>query len=89
VTLLIGVAELADEIDTERAQTALEAAEARLSELGSAARAGDDEEPDAEVVEAEAEVLRAKVRLEAANSGASGVTAGPSGTSTSAATSAA
>ncbi len=89
VTLLIGVAELADEIDTERAQVALEAAEARLSELGgSASRAGDDEEPDAEVAEAEAEVLRAKVRLEAADasSGTTGsASSSPSGASASAA----
>jgi F-type H+-transporting ATPase subunit epsilon len=66
VTLLLGVAELAEEIDVSRAQTALEAAEARVTELGgSASRGGDDEAPDAELVEASAAVLRATVRLEA------------------------
>src|SRR5580692_11393589 len=34
VTLLIGVAELAEEIDAVRARAALEAAEARVAELG-------------------------------------------------------
>ncbi len=70
VTLLIGVAELAEEIDTDRARVALEAAEARLAELGVAGRgagaaAGEGEEPDAELVEAEADRVRAQVRLEA------------------------
>jgi F-type H+-transporting ATPase subunit epsilon len=73
VTLLIGVAELAEEIDTERARAALEAAEARLSELGgtsaraagSGAGSGEADEPDADVVEAEAALRRAEVRLEA------------------------
>ena len=70
VTLLIGVAELAEEIDTDRARVALEAAEARLAELGAAGRGagaapGEGEEPDAELVEAEADRLRAQVRLEA------------------------
>ena len=68
VTLLIGVAELAEEIDAERAQTALEAAEARVAELtasGGRTVGGDDEVPDAELVEAEAALRRAQVRLEA------------------------
>lgn len=70
VTLLIGVAELAEEIDADRARVALEAAEARLAELGSAGRGAgaptaEGEEPDAELVEAEAERVRAQVRLEA------------------------
>jgi F-type H+-transporting ATPase subunit epsilon len=67
VTLLIGVAELAEEIDSERARVALEAAEARLAELASSGRgtgASDDDEPDAELAEAEASRLRAQVRLE-------------------------
>ena len=34
VTLLLGVAELAEEIDVDRARAALEAAEARVAELG-------------------------------------------------------
>ncbi|HEV3367355.1 MAG TPA: ATP synthase delta/epsilon chain alpha-helix domain-containing protein [Acidimicrobiales bacterium] len=77
VTLLIGVAELAEEIDTERARAALDAAEARVAELtgsgGRVAGTPDDEEPDAELIDAEAALLRAQVRLEAvdATSGAS------------------
>ena len=84
VTLLIGVAELAEEIDTDRARAALEAADARLAELGAAGRtagtgagsgsapgAGEGEAPDPEVVEAEAERLRAQVRLEAADASSS------------------
>ncbi len=52
VTIVAGVAELAEEIDVERAQRALEAAEGQLS-------AGD-------VVEAEAAAARARVRIAAA-----------------------
>ena len=70
VTMLIGVAELAGEIDVDRARAALEAADARLAELGAAGRTtgstpGEGEEVDPEVAEAEAERLRAQVRLEA------------------------
>jgi F-type H+-transporting ATPase subunit epsilon len=67
VTLLIGVAELAEEIDAPRAQAALEAAEARVAELtGSGGRStGDDQELDVDLVEAEASRRRAQVRLEA------------------------
>ncbi|HEX3980408.1 MAG TPA: FoF1 ATP synthase subunit epsilon [Acidimicrobiales bacterium] len=83
VTLLIGVAELAQEIDVDRARAALESAESRLSELGGAGSrtgagagpAGDAEEPDAELVEAQAELLRAQVRLETVDA-TSGATAG-------------
>jgi F-type H+-transporting ATPase subunit epsilon len=70
VTLLIGVAELAEEIDAARARVALEAAEARVAELGGAggrttsSGAGEGDEPDADLVEAEAALLRAQVRLE-------------------------
>ncbi|HWD52065.1 MAG TPA: hypothetical protein VG412_06675 [Acidimicrobiales bacterium] len=81
VTVLAGIAELAEEIDTERAQLAHDAAEARVAELASAGRtsgssdsgsgSGSDDEVDAEVVEAEAALRRSEVRLEAA-----GVTAG-------------
>jgi F-type H+-transporting ATPase subunit epsilon len=67
VTLLVGVAELAEEIDADRARVALEAGEARVAELGGAAgrtpTEGDERDP--ELVEAEACVLRAQVRLEA------------------------
>ncbi len=66
VTVLVGVAELAEEIDADRARVALEAAEARVGELGSAAKTpAEGEEADPELVEAEAAVLRAQVRLEA------------------------
>jgi F-type H+-transporting ATPase subunit epsilon len=70
VTLLIGVAELATEIDTERARAALERAQARISELGAQSGRGssgatEQDEPDAELVEAEAALRRAEVRLEA------------------------
>jgi F-type H+-transporting ATPase subunit epsilon len=67
VTLLVGVAELAEEIDVDRARVALEAAEARVAELGGTANRtpAEGEEADPELVEAEAAVLRAQVRLEA------------------------
>ena len=66
VTVLAGVAELAEEIDTERARVALEGAESRVAELGGSARSsGEGDEPDAELVEAEAALRRAQVRLEA------------------------
>ncbi len=88
VTLLIGVAELAEEIDVDRARNALEAAEARVAELGGPAgrtgsgagtTGGEAEEPDAELVEAEAELLRAQVRLETADA-TSGATSGSGAT---------
>ena len=66
VTLLVGVAELATEIDADRARVAQEAAEARVAELGGTGKAlAEGEEADPELVEAEAAVLRAQVRLEA------------------------
>jgi F-type H+-transporting ATPase subunit epsilon len=67
VTLLIGVAELAEEIDVDRARVALDAAEARVAELGGTANRApaEGEVSDPELVEAEAAVLRAQVRLEA------------------------
>jgi hypothetical protein len=71
--VLAGIAELAEEIDTERARLAREAAEARVAELASAGRttgaasgSGEDDEVDPEVVDAEAALRRAEVRLEAA-----------------------
>ena len=72
VTLLVGVAELATEIDTDRARVALEAAEARVAELGGTAgrSVAEGEEVDPELIEAEAAVLRAQVRLEAVDAGA-------------------
>ncbi len=92
VTMLIGVAELAEEIDADRARAALEVAEARVAELtaaggrgagsasgsgaGSGSAAGDDEEPDVDLVEAEAALLRAQVRLEAVDASAGAGVAG-------------
>jgi F-type H+-transporting ATPase subunit epsilon len=74
VTLLVGVAELAGEIDTDRARAALEVAEAKVAELGGTGRAlAEGEVADPELVEAEADLLRAQVRLEAAE-GASAAT---------------
>lgn len=79
VTILAGVAELAGEIDSERARAALDAAEARIAERGSSSGrsgagssgagspgSGDGDEVDAELVEAEGALRRAQVRLEAA-----------------------
>ena len=67
VTLLIGVAELAEEIDVDRARVAREAAEARVGELGGTVSRTpiEGETVDPELVEAEAAVRRAQVRLEA------------------------
>ncbi len=67
VTLLIGVAELAEEIDTERARAALAAAESKVADLSASsgrATAADEDEPNAELVEAEGALQRAQVRLE-------------------------
>jgi F-type H+-transporting ATPase subunit epsilon len=72
VTLLVGVAELAEEIDVERARVALEAAEAKVAELGGAGRTlAEGEVADPELVEAEADLMRAQVRLEAVDATAS------------------
>jgi F-type H+-transporting ATPase subunit epsilon len=66
VTFLLGIAELAEEIDVDRARTALAAAESRVAELSGAGRsAGEGAEADPEVSEAEAELLRAQTRLAA------------------------
>jgi F-type H+-transporting ATPase subunit epsilon len=86
-TLLLGVAELADEIDVERARAALERAEAKLAELsaagrpsgpsgtsgtpGGAAGTGEGEAIDPEVMEAEGDLRRAQVRLETVEAPAS------------------
>jgi F-type H+-transporting ATPase subunit epsilon len=86
VTLLIGVAELAGEIDVERARTALDAAESRVAELtgaggrstGTGSGTGEGDEPDAELVEAEAELRRAQVRLEAVDAASSTASTGAS-----------
>jgi F-type H+-transporting ATPase subunit epsilon len=66
VTLLIGVAELVEEIDVERARAALERAQEQVSELGGSAGGRDDERvPTADLLEAQAAVRRAEVRIEA------------------------
>jgi F-type H+-transporting ATPase subunit epsilon len=83
VTMLVPVAELVEEIDAERARVALERAEAQVAELVSAGRttgsgAGEDDVPDAEMVEAEAALRRAQVRLEAVDASA-GVGTGAAG----------
>jgi len=71
VTLLIGVAELVDEIDLERARAALERAESRLAELeGAGGRGGEEGAADLEVAEARAALRRAEVRIEAVESAA-------------------
>lgn len=79
VTLLIGVAEPAADIDVERARAALEAAEAKVAELtgsgGRTATPGEEEASDPELVEAEAARRRAEVRLAAVDASAPGTPA--------------
>jgi F-type H+-transporting ATPase subunit epsilon len=72
ITLLVGVAELAEEIDVDRARAALEAAQTRVNELGGGATRtpAEGEQPDAELAEAEASLRRAQVRLETADASA-------------------
>ena len=60
VQILAPVAELADEIDLERARRAAEVAEARLAELRGS------EEGDPELVELRAALRRAQLRIEVA-----------------------
>jgi len=74
VTVLAGVAELADEIDVPRAERAREAAAARVSELGSGRGGapegtGGEQAPEAALAEAERALARAELRLTAARSG--------------------
>ncbi|MEI6454623.1 MAG: ATP synthase delta/epsilon chain alpha-helix domain-containing protein [Actinomycetes bacterium] len=63
-TVLVGVAELAGDIDVARAQTAREASEAKLAELGSS-RSGEEEGSGRalELSAAEAALARAELRL--------------------------
>jgi F-type H+-transporting ATPase subunit epsilon len=72
VTVLVGIAELAGEIDVARAERAREAASARLSELGGRGGASDQTEggdaPDTALREAEAALARAELRLSVAGS---------------------
>ena len=70
VTVLAPIAELAQDIDVERARRALEAATQQVAELaGTRSGTGDGGEearPDQALVEAEAAQRRAEVRLEVA-----------------------
>lgn len=83
VTLLVGVAELAEEIDSARARAALQTAEARVIEVSGGVGGrpagtgpGEGEEVDPELVEAEEAVRRAEVRLETIDESTGVATAG-------------
>ncbi|MGH9047160.1 MAG: F0F1 ATP synthase subunit epsilon [Acidimicrobiales bacterium] len=65
VTLLAGIAELAEEIDVERARRAKEAAESKVGE-GRAEQSDEESEEYAETRRAAEELARAEIRLEAA-----------------------
>jgi|HubBroStandDraft_4_1064222.scaffolds.fasta_scaffold249150_2 F-type H+-transporting ATPase subunit epsilon len=68
VTLLAGVAELATEIDVERARRAKEAAEAALAEVsGRGARDAEEGGPGVEETMATEDLVRADLRLEVAS----------------------
>jgi F-type H+-transporting ATPase subunit epsilon len=71
VTVLPPMAELAEQIDVDRARRALEAADAELAELAAAGRTpaqadSDAPETDVEVARAEAARSRAETRIEVA-----------------------
>jgi len=66
VTLLVGIAELAEEVDAERAERAKEEAEARLSELRGAHRGAQSAEPEAAGQREDLEILAAQEALERA-----------------------
>ncbi len=71
VTVLAGVAELADEIDVPRAEQARETASQRLSDLGTGrVPVSEDVEEDVELTEASSALARAELRLEVASGGA-------------------
>ena len=71
VTVLAGVAEVAEEIDVPRAEQARETATQRLSDLGAGrAPVSEEVEEDVELAEAESALARAELRLEVASSGA-------------------
>jgi F-type H+-transporting ATPase subunit epsilon len=68
LVILAPVAELADEIDVERARRALERAEQRLASLGerrAEAATEEGESAEAEIAAADAALRRARARLEA------------------------
>jgi F-type H+-transporting ATPase subunit epsilon len=73
VTVLAGIAELAEEIDVPRAEAARESASQRLSELSSGRGGSSDQSevadaPDAALREAEEALVRAELRLSVAGS---------------------
>ncbi len=71
VTVLAGVAEVAEEIDVPRAEQARETATQRLSDLGAGrGQVSEEVEEDVELAEAESALARAELRLEVASSGA-------------------
>jgi F-type H+-transporting ATPase subunit epsilon len=68
VTVLAGVAELAEEIDVPRAERAKESAAQRVGELGGGRGQGaEDVEEDVELAEAEGALARAELRLAVAS----------------------
>jgi F-type H+-transporting ATPase subunit epsilon len=79
VTLLAGIAELAPEIEVDRAEAARAAAEQRLARAAGSGRSAAvegaeaaDLEADVELAEAEAELARAELRLAVAGAAVSG-----------------
>ena len=68
VTLLAGVAELAEDIDVPRAEAAKEAATQRIAELKASGRAPSDDEDrgDVELQQAETALARAELRMSVA-----------------------
>ena len=71
VTVLAGVAELAEEIDVPRAELALETAAQRVNELGGGRGPVSEEmEEDVELAEAEHAMARAELRLAVASGNA-------------------
>jgi len=70
VTVLAGIAELAEEIDVSRAEAAKEAAQQRVSELSSgrsgASDLDDGDAPDWALAEAQSALARAELRIEVA-----------------------
>jgi F-type H+-transporting ATPase subunit epsilon len=67
VTVLAGIAELADEIDVARAEQARDAATQRVNDLrsgrGTGGAGGEDVEVDVELIEAQGSLERAELRL--------------------------
>ncbi len=74
VTIVAGVAELADEIDVERARRALEAAEAEATAPAAGSADAEQAQPTPRADSAAAAAARARVRLEAAQASVSEVT---------------